>query len=90
MISATFETFTKLELPNMSAVLFKVISSHKSHERVLKNIEKDSLRALGEKNEKLSGCPFYSYRVFLDTVEPRLSGLVGTSVKSPDNRKYEY
>ena len=24
------------------------------------------------------------------TVEPRLSRLVGTSVKSPDNRKYEY
>ena len=24
------------------------------------------------------------------TVEPRLSGLVGTSVNSPDNRKYEY
>ena len=67
MISAAFETFTKLELPNMSAVLFKVISSHESHEGVLKNIEKDSLSALGEKNEKLSGCPFYSYRVFLDT-----------------------
>ena len=27
---------------------------------------------------------------FTSTVEPRLSGLVGTSVKSPDNRKYEY
>lgn len=49
MISAAFETFTKLELPNMSAVLFKVLSSHESHEGVLKNIEKDSLSALGGK-----------------------------------------
>ena len=24
------------------------------------------------------------------TVEPRLSGLVGTRLSSPDNRKYEY
>ena len=27
---------------------------------------------------------------FQYTVEPRLSGLVGTSVKSPDNRKHKY
>ena len=52
----------------MSAVLFKVLSSHESHEGILKNIEKDSLSALSEKkNEKLSGCPLYSYRVFSDT-----------------------
>ena len=49
MISAAFETFTKLELPNMSAVLFKVLSSLEGHEGVLKNIEKDSLSALGGK-----------------------------------------
>ena len=33
---------------------------------------------------------FWQYCHFRHTVEPRLSGLVGTSVKSPDNRKYEY
>ena len=51
MISTAFETVTKPELPNMSSVLFKVRSSHESHEGFLKNIEKDGLSALCEKEK---------------------------------------
>ena len=34
--------------------------------------------------------PVFNKRSEYDTVEPRLSGLIGTTRISPDNRKYEY